>query len=430
MNNLRLSLYGNFTDRGFDNISWGFFGSVSRNIFCAIIVFLYIFNLELKGFDGVALSYLIFLLVLTLPFRLKSGVWHNYLMHGIFTFLLFVPPFIWAAANSYYYDSDAVILLLLTLKTFIWAWVIAFLVFDLYCHSGSFKQYFLDILKSFVFALSLQSIFIIASFFISGFSELVNTVFVAKGNLTGLEDFRSKGLANSGGANMSMLLSFGVMASIILFNVFRQYRYFIIAVFITIAAAFVGRSGFVSGISIIMLYYFFYGSRVALILLFLLVLCIGFLFPIENFIVIDSNWANWFFLEASVSVSDLISMIENKIDFISLLVGAGFFEDAIGQYERSDSGFVRAIYALGMPLAIYFYWVVLRTLWSGLKMVNFQSIFVKTSFMYFTLVMVVLFLFAFELKESMLYQNMTGRFLFWLTNMMLLFKLKSRNYSA
>lgn len=397
---------------------------LASTIFFSFIVFLYLFNLELQGMGGLALSHLILLLALRLRFRYPVVVWYSYLRHGILVSLLFVPPLLWTAAYFYYYQSDAITLMLATIKTYIWSWCVALLMFDMYNRDDSFKRNLLKVLAAFVFALIAQSIFILLSFFYSPFSKFVNTLLVVKGNLTGLEDFRSKGLANSGGANMSMLLSFGVVTSVCLFYDLRQSKYFIFAIVMAVASALVGRSGLIFSTLFITLYCLICGFKTKLfifLLLFLLVLLLA-----GNSIDVNSAWGKWFFLEAGDSVSELQSMIFSETDITSLLYGAGFFENPIGQHERSDSGFVRAIYALGLPLAIYFYSVVIFVFLSALKTVKAGVHVASMSFLYFAIIMTVFMLLAFEFKESMLYQNMTGRALFWIANSIVLLRLREK----
>ena len=397
-----------------------------KTVFLTAVFFVYIFNLELAGGGGVSLSSLIVLLVCGLPFYPRREGLSFYVAHGLLIVLLFLIPFLWTAAYAIYYATDAIVLTVSAIKTFIWAWIVALVLFYSSDRQHSFRQRVIEVvLIPLVAALFLQSIFVLLSFFIPGFSEWVGSVLVTKGNLTGLEDFRSKGFANSGGANMAMVFSFGVVASITLFHYLRQSRYLLIAFFITLTSALVGRSGVVAGIALLMLYYTIYGSKVKLTASLGLCVFAGVLFLASDMGLLglfapDSAWMKWFFTEASESVTQLSEMIGYELSGADALFGAGFFEEATGQYERSDSGFVKSIYALGIPMAIYFYGIIFYIFSRGLHVERARS----DPFLTFLLILISLMLFAFEMKECMLCQNMTGRVLFLLANIAFLFKLE------
>ena len=404
--------------------------AVSPPLLGTALVFLYLFNLELKSLGGFALSYLILLLVLRLPFQSSTGFSLPYLRHGAAVFLLLLPPFVWTLVYFYYYQSDATILLVSAIKTFVWSWCVAALLCELYLRDGSFERYLSNILASFVFALVAQSVFIVLSFIDPGFSEFVNSLLVAKGNLTGLEDFRSKGLANSGGPNMSMLLAFGVVASLWLFHLIGRSKYFLFAIFMAIASALVGRSGFIAALLVITLYCFLGRLKIWLAVFVFLLLVLGLLFSVQTLIDTNTPWAKWFFLEAGDSVSDLRSMIFNTTDVISLVYGAGFFEIPVGDHERSDSGFVKAVLSLGVPLALYFYGVIFFIFRSAFQTMRERIRLGRGALFYLAIAVTLLMLAAFEFKESMLYQNMTGRALFWFANMVVIFRLREMRQSS
>lgn len=402
--------------------SW--FRGASKHVVSTAIIFLYIFNLELEGAGGFALSYLILISAIWFPLEKTRRILQPYLRKAIYILLLLVPLLVWTAANSYAYDSDAIVFSLLAIKTYGWSCCVALLIYHFYDHSHTFEQFLVGVLVSFVLALLLQSFFISISFFANEFAESVNQFLVAKGNLTGLEEYRSKGLANSGGANMSMLLSLGVMASMTIFHLTRQKRYFVIAVLITIASALVGRSGFFVGITFLVLYASLFCSKRKFGLLVGVILGLFVISITTGILETDSAWGVWFFSEAGNSVSDLMSMVAVAPDAATLLFGAGFFEEAIGQYNRTDSGFMKSVYVLGVPLALYFYAVVVYISKPAFKLVKENIQLFKPSYVYFVTMMFVLALCFFEFKEAMLYQNMTGRALFLFANLATLFHLK------
>lgn len=387
------------------------------------IVFVYIFNLELSGFGGLAVAHFILFLGLGLINKLNTRSFLAYCRKGAITVLFFVPPFFWAGTHSFFLGSDAIDLPLLTLKTYIWSWLVVLIVFFNFYKNDSFDAFFSEILKIFVMAIFLQSIFVWLTFIFSDIADRINAVLSVKGNLTGLESFRSKGLANSGGANMSMLFSFGVVAAIYLNLIYKLRLYIYIAIFMTLSAALVGRSGFIAGFAFIFLYGFLLGSKRTKFLLFLLpTMTIFFLASLVTFfeIDIDNPWVKWFFLESGDSLSELESMVGNKSDLISLIFGAGFFESAFGGHTRSDSGVIRATFVFGIPMACYFYFSVFYSYWSGFKTVAYRHRPLKYQLILMFLIF-LLMIFLFEIKESMFYQNMTGRALFFLSNILILF---------
>lgn len=418
---------------GSENFSINSSSAIHKSVIRTLVVFLYLFNLELEGMGGIALSSLILILAIWLPLGSKRDILQPYLSNAVFILLLFLPPLAWAAAYTYFYGSDAIVLPWSALKTYGWSCCVALILYDFYDQNYTPKQFLVSALSSLVFSLLLQSIFILISFFVVEFAELVNNILIAKGNLTGLEEHRSKGLANSGGANMSMLLSFGVMAAISVFHLIRQKRYFIFALFITFASALVGRSGFFAGAGFIALYSLLFEPKIRLGLYSFIILGV-FLTATEfkgiSLLEADNAWGNWFFLEAENSVSDLISMVSDMPDMASLIIGAGFFEDAVGSYSRTDSGFMKAINVFGVPLALYFYGVVVYILLCGGKPFSRHNNLPHTYFYYFVTVMFVVVMVSFEFKESMAYQNMTGRALFLFANLAMLFHLKQTRRHA
>jgi hypothetical protein len=235
--------------------------------------------------------------------------------------------------------------------------------------------------------------------------------------------FELRGLASAGGAGLSVFNAIAVLAIIYLVNSKKIHVSFALlgAVVITCSNIFTGRTGLILSLlfTLVLLLTIlvqnlksgFMGSlrtvSVAIFGLFLLSL-------LANY---DLNpaVAGWAFewvdglasgkLE-SASTDDLATMIYLPGNPIHLLLGVGFFDGARQLYPRSDSGYIKTILSIGVPLSIALYSVILLMFFQ----VN------KVASKYFWLVVSVSCVMMFvEIKEPFLYQNFVARMIFLLS---------------
>lgn len=373
-----------------------------------IFLFSYIYNLESRWWLSASLISLIFLIAI---FTLSSNtIWNDFFSYfkaAAFTVAPLLVIATYSFAVAFVYQGDAYILGISLLKTALYALIFAFFFHRFlseYVRDSLSTQ---DLVLYLVAVTFVQSIFIVISFFSSDFVHLVNSYLDVKGNLAGTEGFRVKGLANSGGANMS--LAHGIVAGIgiVYFWSCKNWLGMLMAMVVLAASTLVGRSGLVVFLSIILASLIVADVRAKLAIVgALVVLFLCALFAIDLFE--GSRWYRWFYLDASTSLNDLYGMLSLP-QGISLLIGNGYFEDTPLGIPRTDSGIFKAIYVLGVPLMFLFYLYLIKLL----SFVVEYSLKISKGMKLYVIVFMAVVLMLIEIKEAAIYQNMTGRILFF-----------------
>lgn len=101
------------------------------------------------------------------------------------------------------------------------------------------------------------------------------------------------------------------------------------------------------------------------------------------------------------STDELMSMYNVPSDLMKIILGFGFFEADISY--RSDSGFIKTLYSIGLfSLPLYLYHVYFLLYYLPVK-------FKKYRFMFY---LIFVFMMIMELKGPVFYQNYTSRVVF------------------
>lgn len=235
--------------------------------------------------------------------------------------------------------------------------------------------------------------------------------------------FRLRGLAGAGGATLSV---FHALAVILLINLTVSKKIaagFALfgSIVISCSNIFLGRTGlilsllFTSVLLLIVLIqnlkYGFYGVVRSVGVSILVLIVLNFL---SNFDV-DPAAAGWAFewvdglssgkLE-SASSDDLKSMLFLPDNPIHLLFGIGFFEGVGNIYPRSDSGYLKTILSIGVPLSVALYSCIIFMFF---RLVKLSS---KNMWLVISILGVMCFI---EVKEPFFYQNYGARMIFLLS---------------
>jgi hypothetical protein len=246
--------------------------------------------------------------------------------------------------------------------------------------------------------------------------------------------FMLRGIASAGGAGLSV---FNAVA--ILFIIYQCINKKIAAsfalsgaLFITCSNVFIGRTGLILGLLftsvlflIILRRYLKSGFKG---LLSAVSIGFGLLFLIHFSMnsILDEAVATWAFewlndissgKIVTASSDDLKTMLFLPDDAIHLFFGIGFFEGIGKIYPRTDSGYLKTILSIGIPMSILLYSAII-----------FMFIQVnKVSSKYFWLVIfVIAVMMVVEVKEPFFYQNFAARVILLLSGAAMFILAKKR----
>lgn len=384
-----------------------------------LFVFCFIFNIEFAGvfisLGLIALAVAVFykIMLAGASFRLEKG--------HLLSNALLLPVLAWSILSAIVHQSDANLLALLTLKTYVFCLIAANAYAAVFLHRIALPQGRIDfVLRSVVLAFLFQAVFVFASFLSPVFRELVDGLLQSKGNLTGLEAFRVKGLANSGGANLSMAMCFAAGIAVFLGFQHNSGKYLLAAAAIVGSSTLVGRSG-LAGFALLMICLTGIAAmrgdltwkRLRLIMLLGLVFAgiagiILYRFDPE----IVELWWRWFAEDAGGSVEELQDLYVHQYSLGDLLGGKGFYEDELIGSSRTDSGYLKTLFSVGAPLTVMFYLAILIKYAHGVRAFARWSANRRLAQTFAWLLIALVF--TYEMKEAMAYQNFTGRTLLFL----------------
>lgn len=251
--------------------------------------------------------------------------------------------------------------------------------------------------------------------------------------------FRIRGLASAGGASLSVFNAVNIISFIFLWRLGRVSAVLAISgsTILTLSNIFTGRTGLILSLIFLTILVFFVfaanlrkgfsGLKFTFILLTLLATFYRFIASFE----LDSEAAGWAFewldnidsgSVSSASSDDLQSMLFLPDNPLHLLLGIGFFEGYGSLYPRSDSGYVKSILSIGLPLSFSLYLLLVLV---------FSSIILVAKKYLFFIIPVVLVMLIIEIKEPFFYQNFLGRFLILLSaaSLYMLHKAKRRTFA-
>ncbi|WP_417538253.1 hypothetical protein [Marinomonas sp.] len=283
---------------------------------------------------------------------------------------------------------------------------------------------FISIMKFTVFAVALNSFLIILSFFIVDFRDVLESIMAenAASNIDYSEGFRLRGLAAGGGFALAAMTIIGSIC-LVLIN-FRgkigtKTSFLLFIVFI-VSQIFVARTGLIFTFVIFsfwLLYSLLLGKQkkdiIFSISFFILVSFFVFSYLYSSFQEQLSKVLPWAFelfnnlLSGNglhtKSSDDLMTMFNVPSDLFKIIFGFGFYESSVD--FRSDSGYVKSLYSVGVfGVVIYLFHVFMMLIYLPKKFPNFSIFFYVLLF--FVLLM--------EIKGPILYQNYTARFIFLL----------------
>ncbi|WP_316390102.1 hypothetical protein [Citrobacter farmeri] len=288
-------------------------------------------------------------------------------------------------------------------------------------------------LKIIVFIVFINSVLIIIASLLPEVKNFLESILSQDydSNLDYANGFRARGLAAAGGFSLSAL---GIVASIICVFLcsnkkMTSLQAFIILLVITISQIFIARTGLYFCIAIFISWYAYSIIFSKNKLLLIIIALIGFSILIISF---DSysdkfagvlSWAFELFNNITSgsgvhtnSTDDLLTMFSIPSDLLRIIFGFGFYEADVAY--RSDSGFVRSLYSVGL-LSIFIY--LFHGYFLCKKMPEHHRLFKSMFIIMFAI------LFILEIKGPVFYQNYTARFLFILYAFFLVNKNKYQN---
>jgi len=236
------------------------------------------------------------------------------------------------------------------------------------------------------------------------------------------DSFRNRGLAQGGGAGLSVANAIGIWACISLWSRGAMGAPLCLLAVVCLNAAniFTGRTGllvglvFDAGFAVLALARLVKSRRVSIWSLVGIAAVAWGLVAAGQQITVGNDVLGWAFEWAksgngsssildTASAEDLRSMLFLPTNVVHLVFGVGFFDGVGWVYPRTDSGYLKTLLSVGLPLAAALYgWVLwsfakIGWLGNGLKILTIP---------------LVIMMAGVEIKEPFLYQNCSGRFVF------------------
>lgn len=248
--------------------------------------------------------------------------------------------------------------------------------------------------------------------------------------------FQVRGFAAAGGAGLSLAngLAVWICAALIVLGEYPMWRGFALMVVVASASIFVGRTGLIVGLFGVAMFLFVQicvkpltglKSGIRAIGLITVIAAIG--LALFKFVNADSEVLGWAFewlsgfgrgTLTSASSDDLQSMLFFPSDAVHVLFGIGFFEGSTSLYPRTDSGYLKTLLSIGLPLSVLLYSVILFSLLRVAFLSKKTLLLILPMF----LIMIVV-----EIKEPFLYQNFAARFLFTIIGASLAYSVRFAN---
>lgn len=270
------------------------------------------------------------------------------------------------------------------------------------------RQYdFYDLMRLLFYVSLINAVVIIVSVILPNVRYCIESVLYhdPNANINYLDvDFRLRGLAAAGGASLSIFMGLSILMGIIAVEAKKisSNSFLFASGLILMASMFVGRTGLGFGVFILSAWIISQIVKLKLnSIVFLLVplICCSVLavfYPEQLTREIGYTLNTDRFL---ASLSELMAMLVVPNDLGRLVFGFGFFEADVSY--RSDSGYIKTIFSIGVPLTMLFYlvyaYVYLR--------------FVPQKMLYgsFFWLLGLSFFFLLEIKEPFIYQNFSAR---------------------
>lgn len=407
-----------------------------NNFLLTVCIFLFIFGTQFKVIP-IGSSYLVLFALIILNPKKVYKFFSN--VEILFYALIFMTIGIYSMLLSTIYGFDNYFLKILS-------GIVVYILFgylfiaNILCNQDfESKCKIYKIMLFIVVAISFNSFIIILEYFNPDFKYFIENLIVENfmSETSYLEhSFRIRGLATAGGAALSVVISFGILMSVYLY--FIKYLSLQVAVILivimNISNIFTGRTGLLLGLIfsfilfILLLYKSVFNLKLFIknILLSVVIITL-FLIFLNDYKLNDDvfYWAFEIFINfsesgkiESSSSNELLTMFLLPDDIIHLLFGIGFYEgNQPLDYIRSDVGYIKSVFSIGLPLSIFMYALLFNLIYK-LKNIDYIT---KVGIPF-----VILLLMLIELKEPFIYQNYLSRVIFSLVGAYMHMNIKSK----
>jgi hypothetical protein len=277
----------------------------------------------------------------------------------------------------------------------------------------------LRMLRVYVYCIFANSALLLLEYFVPQLKETVESVLIREVNANidyASHPFRLRGLSAAGGAALSVANALGLWLclALVLRGVIGQVQGYTMAVVIAASNIFVGRTGLAISVVFLIIHLLtLMSSRVGIKRL----VAYGTLFSIGMFILSQLHWDRavtaWAFapligLAADPSDSYELHVLRTMLflpdEPVQLLFGVGYFIGRNVLQAPTDSGYVKTVLAVGLPLACLLYGSILVAAYRV----------IKSSSLAYVLLPIFLIGLVVEVKEPFMYQNIVGRLVFML----------------
>ncbi|MCR9908106.1 hypothetical protein NB545_11595 [Vibrio campbellii] len=261
--------------------------------------------------------------------------------------------------------------------------------------------------KAIVGATLIQVVFVFITYSAPAVNNIIfSYVYVSHNFLSNLG--RAPGLSSSGGATLSLIISFGAF-SIVRLAIFEKKTWHLpVMLLICFSQVLVGRTGLL--LSLVSLFILFYYTKIDLKAFVLTIigvvvanaLLIDFLLSNEQFLEYTLKWAESTFSGDDQTIKTLMSMGIKEMSTMDVILGSGQVSLQNGlNASGSDIGYVQTFYAAGL-LGVIFYLVLFSFLYSYYRNVSNSRFFL----------ILLLLPFITELKEPFIFKYMVVFFVF------------------
>ena len=398
------------------------------NLALFLCLYLYIFSPRLDFGFSIHTGYFVVFLVFVfgLPFLVKALTNKSIIFVGCI--FLFLAAFHFLMASFYLNDPFFFLLIQLSLIAYlIFGFVVAAYLSSKVVSLDWKAESLVDkLIKLSAFAVFINSAIILIEYLNPEIKEIVESILINDpgANINyGEHAFRLRGFAAAGGAGLSIVNALTVLFFIFL-TANKQVSSslaLLCSLVIVVSNIFTGRTGLLFGILFFLVLLLFavgqlarsgiYSGIRSLGLILLFGFSMAYIFNFD----LDPAAAGWAFewvdgLKSgeidSTSVDELKSMLFVPDNPMHLLFGIGFFEGDNSLYPRSDSGYLKTIFSIGVPLGIVLY--------SAIIFLFFRLCGISKKYCWLVWSILAFMLFV-EVKEPFLYQNFAARVIFLLS---------------
>ena len=397
-----------------------------RNIFYSIVVFFFIFNFTISQL-GITSAFVVIIGTIVAMFANKSCL--KFLCRCMcklkYYLLICLMLGAYGALLSHLWGGNELVYLGIFFKLIIAVCSSLVMIFffrkSMAKEGVEFREAMLIALDIYLIACAIQALFVLASFISPEFRDALNNIVANRGNIDIDHPFRFRGLHDSGGFNLSVVLGVGAMYGLyssFILNRGNLVLRGLVSIIIICSIMLVGRTGVAVCIMGLLLTLIRWPKKTLKAFLvvfgistFVLIPILFTFFPdqIELFDTRVTGYAFEFIVNyqeegrlATTSTDDLKTMLFVP-DVFNLFFGNGSFDAPNVGVDRSDSGYMKVVLASGLFGFILFYGVIAYVLLTLAKLLRmYWQIFYF--FVFFVTVLIVA-----EVKGPVFFQNDTSR---------------------